>query len=156
LTKEEKRRTGKPSIPRPEIDLIAYSPRDSRLIVMEVKSFLDSPGVRVGHLQKEFDIATGGYKLFTCRLYREIVLERLVNQLKATGMLLTDPDIQLGLAAGRIYRNQTTEMSDLFKQRNWLLWPPEVIAEKLRAIALTGYANDPFIMAAKVLRLSTP
>ena len=156
MTKEEKRRTGKPSIPRPEIDLIAYRPRDNRLIVMEVKSFLDSPGVRVEHLQEEFDIATGGYKLFTCRLYREIVLERLLNQLKATGMLLTDPDIQLWLAPGQIYRNQTTEMSDLFKQRNWLLWPPEVIAEKLRAIALTGYAIDPFIMTAKVLRISAP
>ena len=47
LTKEEKREVGKYSIPRPEIDLLAYKPNENRLLAFEAKSFLDSPGVRL-------------------------------------------------------------------------------------------------------------
>jgi hypothetical protein len=44
LTKEEKRELGRPSTPRPEIDLLAFSPVNDQLMVIEVKSYLDSAG----------------------------------------------------------------------------------------------------------------
>ena len=37
LTKEEKRELGRPSTPRPEIDLLAFSPVNDQLMVIEVK-----------------------------------------------------------------------------------------------------------------------
>ena len=39
LTKEEKRELGRPTTPRPEIDLLAFSPVKDQLMVIEVKSY---------------------------------------------------------------------------------------------------------------------
>ena len=46
LTKAEKRKIGRPSSPRWELDVVAYSGRDNELRIVECKSFLDSPGVQ--------------------------------------------------------------------------------------------------------------
>jgi len=40
LTKDEKAQTGKPSIPRPDIDIVAYNTKTNILEIWEVKSFL--------------------------------------------------------------------------------------------------------------------
>ena len=40
LTKQEKRDTGKPSMPRPEIDLLAFKQSRNEILAIEVKSFL--------------------------------------------------------------------------------------------------------------------
>lgn len=47
LTKEEKRNVGKHTIPRPEIDLLAYKPNQNKILAIEVKSFLYSSGVKI-------------------------------------------------------------------------------------------------------------
>lgn len=47
LTKEEKRNVGKHTIPRPEIDLLAYKSNQNKVLAIEVKSFLDSSGVKI-------------------------------------------------------------------------------------------------------------
>ena len=83
LTKEEKRQIGKASIPRPEIDLIAFKPNVQELLALETKSFFDSPGVRIDDLKNEFQIPEGRYKLFTCTNYRNIVFNRLRQDLKS-------------------------------------------------------------------------
>lgn len=44
LTKEEKKAIGRPSSPRWELDIVAYSGRDNLLRVVECKSYLDSRG----------------------------------------------------------------------------------------------------------------
>jgi hypothetical protein len=51
LTKDEKGALGQPSLPRPELDLVAYRPSDNVLALIECKSFLDSNGVNI----KAFD-----------------------------------------------------------------------------------------------------
>jgi hypothetical protein len=43
----------------------------------------DSPGVDVAELKESHDEPTGRYKLFTCELYRRVVLECLRQQLIA-------------------------------------------------------------------------
>lgn len=47
LTKEEKRNVGKHTIPRSEIDLLAYKPNQNKILAIEVKSFLYSSGVKI-------------------------------------------------------------------------------------------------------------
>ena len=47
ITKDEKRLIGRPSSPRWEIDIVAYSGRDNLLYAVECKSYLDSRGVRL-------------------------------------------------------------------------------------------------------------
>src|SRR3954452_24496400 len=46
LTKEQKVAVGQPSLPRPQLDVIAYKPTTNELLVIECKSYLDSPGVK--------------------------------------------------------------------------------------------------------------
>ena len=50
LTLEEKRTINKPSTPRPEIDIVAYDLKTNTICLLEVKSYLDSPGVDYKHV----------------------------------------------------------------------------------------------------------
>lgn len=77
LSKAEKANTGKPSIPRPEIDILAFRFETNTIIALEVKSYLDSPGIKLVDLTVEHELASGRFKLFTSSLYRNIVLTRL-------------------------------------------------------------------------------
>jgi hypothetical protein len=65
LTQEEKRRIGKYSIPRPEIDLLALRASTNEVIALEAKSYFDSPGVKIAELMASHDVPEGRYKLFT-------------------------------------------------------------------------------------------
>ncbi|NVJ99924.1 MAG: hypothetical protein HWE12_00140 [Oceanospirillaceae bacterium] len=151
LTKEEKRLIGKPSIPRPEVDLLAFKPLEDELLVIEAKSFLDSPGVRVDDLQKSYEIPAGRYKLFTCQNYREIVFGRLLKQLQRQGMITGKTKITLGLAAGKVYRNRSYELQELCDSSNWRFWSPEFIRGEVIRLAEMGYENDPAVITAKIL-----
>jgi hypothetical protein len=107
VTREEKRQVGKHSIPRPEIDLLALSFSRNEVIAFEVKSFLDSPGVKLADLNKVHDVQKGMYKLFTSRNYREVVLARLKQDLIDQGMANSKTTVTLGLAAGKVYQKKS-------------------------------------------------
>ncbi len=61
LTKDEKRAIGKHSIPRPEIDLLAFNFVENEVLAIEAKSLLDSPGIKLAQLQLEHEIPEGRY-----------------------------------------------------------------------------------------------
>ncbi|MEQ8786221.1 MAG: hypothetical protein RIC55_07975 [Pirellulaceae bacterium] len=151
LTKEEKRRIGKPSIPRPEIDLLAFDFSVNEIVAIEAKSYLDSPGVKLVQLQEEHDIPEGRYKLFTSERYRSVVLSRLLNDLLDCGMANEKTRISLGLVAGNIYRRQSDEVRQHMNARGWFFWSPEDIKEKVEALAQRDYENDLAIITAKIL-----
>ena len=151
LTIEEKRDIGKHSIPRPEIDLLALNFDRNEVLVVEAKSFLDSPGVRLEDLEKEHDIPDGRYKLFTSKRYRDAVFRRLLLQLCGNGMANAGTTLALVLAAGKVYRGQTAAIQELFLTRGFILWSPEEIKEKVMALAKRAYENDPAIITAKLL-----
>lgn len=56
VTKKEKRAIGKHSITRPEIDLLAFKPGINEVLVIEAKSYFDSPGVRLKELLEDFPV----------------------------------------------------------------------------------------------------
>ena len=151
LTKGEKREIGKPSIPRPEIDLLAYKPEKREVIAIEAKSFLDSPGVRLDSLQEEHAIPTGQYKLFTCDKYRAIVLHRLQQDLQETGMAMPGLSLTLGLVAGNIYQRRSAEIREYMKSRSWFFWSPEDVADRVQALSKKNYENEPATITAKIL-----
>ena len=151
LTKEEKRNIGKHSIPRPEIDLLAYKPSENIVFAIEAKSFLDSTGVDVPSLNEYYEIPEGRYKLFTCENYRNIVFSRLKQDLIENGMGNASTKIILGLAAGNVYQSKSQEIRSLFHDRGWLFWSPEDIREKVISLAKKGYENEPSIITAKIL-----
>ena len=151
LTKDEKKRIGKHSIPRPEIDVIAFKPSANEVIAMEVKSFLDSLGVQFDELKEVHAVPQGRYKLFTCENYRDIVFSRLKNDLIESGLADRETRIKIGLAAGKIYAKDVADIAALFDERDWLLWDPSLIARKLKDLSTIGYENDPYVLASKLI-----
>ena len=152
VTKDEKRRIGTPSMPRPEIDVVALHFAKNEVLAFEAKSFLDSPGVRLSSLQEKYERPQGGYKLFTSDRYREIVFVALKRNLVARGMANADTRILLGLAAGKVYQGQSGPVRELLERRGWLFWSPEDIKRKVIALAERGYENDVATITAKILR----
>ncbi|MCK8102397.1 hypothetical protein [Pseudoalteromonas sp. 2CM36K] len=151
LTKEEKRAIGKHSIPRPEIDLLAFKPGTNSLIVLEAKSYFDSLGVKISELLEHFEIPDGRYKIFTCENYRNIVFSRLVKDLVELGLAEADVQPQLGLVAGNVYQNKSSDIAEYFTQNNWFFWSPEMVKDKVNALAELGYENNTAIITAKIL-----
>lgn len=152
LPKETRAALGKPSMPRTEIDLLGYKPAENKLLVLEVKSFLNSPGVKPDDLLQEYSTPTGRYKLFTCTAYRTAVLHNLKLDLVKRGLCRQDSTLQFGLAAGRIYRNQSEQLRQSFAKRNWYLLSPEEIRKRTQVLSDLDYENDPFVIASKVLK----
>ncbi|ACF44469.1 hypothetical protein [Pelodictyon phaeoclathratiforme] len=151
VTKEEKRQIGKHSIPRPEIDLLALHFSNNKVVALEAKSFLDSPGVKLAQLNEEHEVPQGRYKLFTSERYRKIVLSRLYQDLIACGMANSKTTISLGLAAGKVYQGKSEPIREFMEKRKWLFWSPEDIKQKVTSLADRGYENDPAIITAKIL-----
>lgn len=151
LTKQEKRNIGKHSIPRPEIDLLAYNARTNNVLALEAKSYLDSPGVKCIDLCEKYEIPEGRYKLFTCQNYRNIVFSRLKDDLIELNMANTETSISLGLAAGKVYQSKSNDIKELFNGNNWLFLSPEDIKQKVYSLASKGYENEPAIITAKIL-----
>lgn len=151
VTKEEKRLIGKHSIPRPEIDILALNFNKNLVIGMEVKSFLDSPGVKLDQLKASHDVPEGRYKIFTSSRYRGIVLQRLHQDLIACGMATEETKFALGLAVGKVYQNREDLIRKHMEAQQMLFWSPEDIKRKVAALANRDYENDPAIMVAKVL-----
>src|ERR1700680_3130000 len=85
LTKEEKRKIGRPSSPRWEIDVVAYNGRDNLLRVVECKSYLDSRGVALRAFDGSDDKLAERFKLFADDRLRSVVFERLRLQFANSG-----------------------------------------------------------------------
>jgi hypothetical protein len=151
LTKDEKKAIGKPSIPRPEIDIIAFKPKGMQVLALEAKSYLDSPGVRISDLMHEYNKPEGRYKLFTCTIYRKTVLRRLRIDLEKAGMIQSKTMIKLGLIAGKVYQRKSDLIRAHLDSKDWFFWSPEDMKSKLKAMADEGYENDPSIITAKIL-----
>lgn len=155
LTKEEKRRVGRHSMPRPEIDILAYKRETEELLVLEAKSFLDSPGVSLDQLSETHDKPEGRYKLFTCENYRRVVLARLRLDLLSIGMISAQTKLRLGLAAGKVHRRESTQVRELMDSRGWYFLSPEDIREQVMRFSDMGYENNPAVITAKILLRDT-
>lgn len=151
VTKEEKRAIGKHSIPRPEIDVLALRFSENTVLALEVKSFLDSPGLKLEQLEVRHEVPEGRYKLFTSERYRSIVLARLHRDLVQSGMANEKTTIRLGLAVGKIYQKRTEAIRDYMISNDMFFWSPEDIKQRVTRLADRDYENDPAIMVAKVL-----
>jgi len=149
LTKEDKRRIGRPSSPRWELDLIAYKPSVNEILAIECKSLLDSTGVvfRNGRFEPEKH-----YKLFSEKLLRSVVLKRLVRQLKQTGSCIDIPKVRLCLASGKIAgKTDRDGLISHFERNDWKLFDPEWVFQKLSEAAKKGYENDVAFIVSKLL-----
>ena len=151
LSPDEKRAINKPSTPRPEIDIAAFDVISNTLFLLELKSFLDSPGVPYHVVSIEQDEQSGRYKLLTAKNYRDVLAKRLHEDWCRSGHIKPTTKISFGLIAGKIYRNQEKEMQKYFDDKGWLFWGPTTIKNKITSLATKGYENNLATIVSKIL-----
>lgn len=149
LTPKEKKRIGRPSSPRWELDIVAYRVKSREVLIMECKSYLDSKGVQVKDLMKVSQ--KGSYKLFTDRVLRTVVFRAAKRQLIRMGACRRDAKLRLGLAAGKIAAKSFDGLKEHFKKNKWRLFHPALLRKNLKTIAAGSYENKVAAVVAKLL-----
>lgn len=150
LTKVEKRAIERHSTPRWELDIVAYSGRENELLVVECKSFLDSPGVECGAFDGTKPAKAKRYKLFCDDTLRRVVLRRLQRQLVKVGFCARNPKVKLCLAAGKI-RGDEDWLRSYFERKGWVLYGPGYIYKELTKLCDEGYENSVAAIVTKIL-----
>lgn len=153
ITKEDKRKLKKPSMPTPEIDLVALNMKKNELLLVEVKSLLDSSGVRYKSVCGEDKNWAKGYKLFNNRKYRNIIVKRLCEEYLKQGRINERTKINYALAAGKIRSEEDeSKIREYFAKpgRRWKLFSPKEIKEKIRKFAEKGWEDNLVVMTAKL------
>ncbi|WP_339028963.1 hypothetical protein WI604_30245 [Bradyrhizobium symbiodeficiens] len=150
LNKEEKRKIGRPSSPRWELDIVAYSGRSNLLSVVECKSYLDSFGVHAKGFNSKAPAASR-YKLFNDAVLRETVFGRLKRQFYDAGFCPKNPTIKLCLACGKIAEKSRASIGAHFQQNGWELWDEAWLRKHLELIAKSGYENHASAVVSKLL-----
>lgn len=152
LTKAEKKRIGRPSSPRWEIDVVAYKGKGNRVYAVECKSYLDSVGVQFGGVSGENPDDAKRYKLFNDALLRRVVLQRLGKQLYESGACPRLPKVTLCLAVGKVRTTVDREqIQKLFNRKGWLFLDDEWIKGRLASAADYGYEDSIATITAKIL-----
>jgi len=150
LTREDKHAIGRPSSPRWELDVVAYSGLENELLVVECKSYLDSAGVRVGSFDGPKAADETRYKLFSNETLRGVVLSRLETQLVEQGFCPPGTKARLCLAAGNIH-GDPEPLRTFFNAKGWKLFERSWLISGLEALATESYENSVASIVAKVL-----
>lgn len=150
LTKEEKQQIGRPTAPRWELDIVAYSGERNELLVVECKSYLDSAGVQLASFEEPLAAVATRYKLFADDTLRQIVMRRL--EIELTEQRFCPPGVQatLCLAAGNIHRDAEA-LERIFAEKGWRLFGPAWLIERLQKIAAESYDDSAAAIVAKLL-----
>lgn len=152
LTKAQKRELQNPSMPRPELDIVAFKPAANELLIIECKSYLDSTGVRMEHFHGDPFEKNDKFKMLNRPLLREMVRRGLIQQLRQDKLLLAeDPTVKFILVAGRIYSDHEQRIRSHFESNGWQLVGPAEIAQGVRKFADRGYENDLVTIVTKIL-----
>lgn len=149
LTKPEKVAIRRPSSPRWELDLLAYSGKQNRLLALECKSYIDSRGVTLADLQA--DSKSTRYKLFREPATRKIVLKRLVETLTSRGFVAEGCEVRFGLIAGKIKGGDAEGLATYFAEQDWELFGPDWLKRELHALAGSRYSNDISAVVSKLI-----
>jgi hypothetical protein len=152
ITKPEKVALNNTSMPRPEIDVVAWKPGTNQLLVIECKSYLDSTGVRLEHLHGQEDMDNDKFKLFNRARLRTLVVTALIRLLRADGLIIgPDPSVQFVLIAGKIYSDHEAKVRARCEECGWRLIGPAELAQGVRRFAKRGYENDVITIVTKLL-----
>jgi hypothetical protein len=150
LSSEDKRALDNFSMPNPEVDLVAYRPATATLLVIECKSYFDSGGVHARDLKGGSQAQR--YKMFVNSRLREMVFERLIEQLRRNGLIVGDVYPKLALAYGHATAHNEALIAQQAAEENWLLLGPQAIRAKVLAMADEPYDNQVGSVVAKLFR----
>lgn len=150
ITKVDKAEIGLPSMPRPEIDIVAYRPATNTVAWVECKSYLDSTGVHISAFDGTNGKFAKRFRVFTNPTFRSVVSQRLLEQLLADGLIRPKAKLHYWLVAGRIAGGCQESVPAHFAANGWTLRDRAWIRTSLQAIAKEGYEDDVVTMAAKL------
>ena len=156
ISPSDKKAIGLPTMPRPEIDLVALDMKQNELLLVEVKSFLDSYGVYFGH--NEIGVfppdswAAKRYRLFANDTFRKVVSRRLKEEFLKNGLINEKTKINYALAAGKFHTSKDeADTEAFFSKRGWKLFTPKKIKDKIRELAKRGYEDNLATITAKLI-----
>lgn len=152
LTKPEKVSLGQPSLPTPEIDVLAI--KHGRVAWVESKTYIDSKGVQASTLSEGFS-GPGRVKVFNDPNFRDVVTRALLKQLAAQGAVNPDtpPSVEYWFAAWKFYNPASQAAAErLFEcHPNWTLLGPTWLRGQLGKLAETSYRDSTAALVAKLL-----
>ncbi len=156
ISKQAKRDIGTFSMPRPEIDLVALNMKENELLLVEVKSLLDSYGVYYeavsGEVSDTYKKDAKGYKLFNDGRFREIATDRLKEEFLDQGLINKRTKINYALAAGNIHSPaDESKIRGYFSDKGWKLFSPEDIKDVIKRLSKKGWEDNQIIMTAKLI-----
>ena len=152
ISKENKRALDLPTMPRPEIDLVALNAKGNELLLIEAKSLLDSYGVYFEAVSDEKDELAKRYKLFTNSKFRDIVTKTLREEYLKQGLINEKTSINYALAAGNIHSSaDEANIRDYFSAKGWKLFSPKEIKEKIVELSEKGWEDNLVTMTAKLI-----
>lgn len=152
ISKDDKKAIGLPTMPRPEIDLVVLNVKENELLLIEVKSFLDSYGVWYEAVYDPKDEYAIHFKLFTDSKFRNIVTKRLREEYLKQGLINKDTRINYALAAGKIHSSDDeSKISEYFRRKGWKLFPPKKIKDKIKELSQKGWEDNLLTIAAKLI-----
>ncbi len=155
LTKEVKKALDTPSMPRCEIDVVAYQPISRELVLFEVKSYLDSHGVQPKDLLRTTP-KKNRYKLLTLPALQKAITEALLSEYRKRRLIDGRVKVRFGLAAGHVQDRFDAEVRKIAQRKNWVYLGPAEISEAIWKFADIGYENSPFVLTAKLLKRNPP
>ncbi|MBF0216109.1 MAG: hypothetical protein HQL30_03830 [Candidatus Omnitrophica bacterium] len=150
ISKEEKKALGTQTMPRPEIDLVAYKPCRNELVLFEVKSFLYGPGVTIDPILGKGRYSKR-YRLFNNNKFQKCVSKQLVFKLMEEGLISGKVKVRYGLICGNVYKRDSERIEKLFCKKGWVLIKPEDIRQWVRDYSEKGWDDDPVVLTAKLL-----
>lgn len=151
LSKEEKRSVGKPSMPRPEIDLVAFNIKKNILWLVEVKSFIDSYGVRFRGVSGQDEKDAKRYKIFTKENYQELLTRKIFMEYSQKGLIDSETKINYALVAGKVYSKDEPAIRQFFDKKGWWFISPDEVRNMIVELIDTGWENDPVVLTAKIV-----
>jgi hypothetical protein len=152
ILKEDKVAIGTPSMPTPEIDIVAFNVKKNELLLVEAKSYLYSYGVYYEAIANKKDKAANRYKLFTNTKFRERVTKQLKKQLLSQGLINEDTRINYTLAAGNIHSGNEEALIEYFFKKSWLLITPNQIKSFVKGLINSSWENDLVTITTKLLK----
>lgn len=156
ISKDDKKKIGLPTMPTPEMDIVAFNAKENELLLVEVKSFLDSQGVYfgdddIGKFQPK-SASAKRYRLFSDQTFRRIVTRRLKEEFLEKGLVNSRTTVNYALAVGKFYSLKDEPVTRAhFKKRGWKLFSPEQIKDGIRTLAERSWEDDIVTMTAKLL-----
>ncbi len=151
ISVEDKKKIGIPTMPRPEIDLVAYSAKKNILILIEAKSYLDSPGVRFESIANPKSRSLNRYRLLNDAMFQSIVTKRLIKSFLEKGLINKQTKIKYALAAGNVYSRDEDKIKKYFNKKGWIFISPKEIKEKIRSLAKKGWEDNLVTITAKLI-----